>query len=164
MEPAMRIGITGHMNLTSDTVPIIARAIREHLAQQPSAGLIGISCLAQGADTLFGQAVLDRGGALEVIQPSADYRRTRVKPDHAPEFDRLLAQAVKVCTMPYDTADNDAYTAANNAILDTADHLVAVWDGKPAAGKGGTATVVHDARERGLPVAVIWPDGASREM
>jgi hypothetical protein len=29
--------------------------------------------------------------------------------------------------------------------------------------KGSTASVVKAARERGLPVDVIWPNGAARE-
>lgn len=46
--------------------------------------------------------------------------------------------------------------------LDLADALIAVWDGEPARGYGGTADVVDLARTRGLDVTVIWPDGASR--
>jgi hypothetical protein len=41
-------------------------------------------------------------------------------------------------------------------------HGLAVWDGKPARADGGTADVVADARERGTPVRVIWPNGAQR--
>ncbi len=40
--------------------------------------------------------------------------------------------------------------------------LVAVWDGAPSDGTGGTGDVVLAARERGLPVTVVWPDGAVR--
>jgi hypothetical protein len=47
-------------------------------------------------------------------------------------------------------------------MLDRAEHLFAVWDGKPARGYGGTADVVAEARQRAIPVTVIWPDGASR--
>ncbi|SFN70639.1 hypothetical protein SAMN05421805_106146 [Saccharopolyspora antimicrobica] len=31
-----------------------------------------------------------------------------------------------------------------------------------AAGRGGTGDVVRAARERGIPVTVVWPDGTSR--
>ncbi len=41
--------------------------------------------------------------------------------------------------------------------------LFAVWDGQPARGYGGTADVVTRARDRGRPVRVIWPDGATRD-
>jgi hypothetical protein len=47
-------------------------------------------------------------------------------------------------------------------MLTIIDRLVAVWDGLPARGVGGTAEVVADARELGLPVEVVWPAGAWR--
>jgi hypothetical protein len=52
--------------------------------------------------------------------------------------------------------------AASTLMVDTADELYAVWDGKPARAYGGTADVVAYAREHDTPVLVIWPDGAQR--
>lgn len=158
----MRIAVTGHMNISEATTTLIATAIREHL-EHVGAGVVGISCIARGADSVFAETVLNVGGDLEVILPSTDYRDAKVKPDHAPLFDALLAQATAVRTMPFPTANREAYEAANNAMLDSADELVAVWDGQVAQGRGGTAEVVADARSRGLPVTVIWPAGAARE-
>ncbi|MPZ83287.1 MAG: hypothetical protein GEV28_24000 [Actinophytocola sp.] len=37
------------------------------------------------------------------------------------------------------------------------------YSGEPARGYGGTADVVDAARDRGLPVTVIWPEGATRD-
>jgi hypothetical protein len=158
----VRIAVTGHMNITQATAPLIAAAIREHLEQLP-AEVTGISCIARGADSVFAKAVLETGGTLEVILPSADYRQAKVKPDHAPLFDEFLAKASLVRTLPFRTANRDAYVAANEAMLDGADELVAVWDGRPSPDRGGTAGVVADAKDRGLPVIVIWPAGAARE-
>jgi hypothetical protein len=53
--------------------------------------------------------------------------------------------------------------AASERMLDLADQLVAVWDGLPARGYGGTADVVAAARRRGMPVVVVWPPGARRD-
>lgn len=158
----MRIAVTGHMNITDSTVPLVVDAIRERLALIDGP-LVGISCIARGADSLFAKTVLDAGGTLEVILPSADYRQAKVKPDHAPLFDELIAKAEVVRTMLFETANRDAYVAANNAMLDSADELFAVWDGQPSPDRGGTAGVVADARDRSLPVTVIWPAGASRQ-
>jgi hypothetical protein len=52
--------------------------------------------------------------------------------------------------------------AASRLMIDTADELLAVWDGQPARGHGGTADVVAYARSHGKPVHVIWPAGAER--
>jgi hypothetical protein len=38
------------------------------------------------------------------------------------------------------------------------------WDGKPARGYGGTADVVAEARNKGIPVTVIRPEGAGRDQ
>jgi len=53
--------------------------------------------------------------------------------------------------------------AASRAMLARADCLYAVWDGKPARGYGGTADVVAEAEGSGIPVTVIWPEGARRD-
>lgn len=50
--------------------------------------------------------------------------------------------------------------AAGKLMVDEADELYAVWDGKPARSYGGTADVVAYAREHGTPVRVIWAEGA----
>jgi hypothetical protein len=60
--------------------------------------------------------------------------------------------------------DDGSYERANRAILDRSDVLIAVWDGDPARGRGGTGDVVHDALERSLPVIVIRPDAEAAPM
>lgn len=60
-------------------------------------------------------------------------------------------------------SDSHAHMAASRRMLDETDHLIAVWDGKPARGYGGTADVVAAARERGVPITVVWPEGATRD-
>lgn len=158
----MRVGVTGHMNLSEQTVPLIAEAVRDYLCTLDTASLVGVSCLARGSDSVFAEVVVELGGQLEVVLPCADYRQAKVKPDHAPQFDRLLSKASVVKTMPFPTANRDAYVAANEAVLGSIDHLVAVWDGQPSPDKGGTAGAVEEARERGVTVQVIWPQGANR--
>jgi hypothetical protein len=158
-----RIGITGHSNLTASTVPLVADAIRNALPEHNADALVGITCLARGADQVFARVVLDLGGAIEVVLPAADYRERKVKPDNAADFDNLIGQAAKVHTMPFPRSDRDAYMAASEHVLSTVDAIVAVWDGGPSGGHGGTADVVVAARERGLSVTVVWPDGAARD-
>lgn len=158
----MRIGITGHSKLTPTSVPLVANALRVDLAQRDKP-LVGVSCLARGADQLFARAVLEVGGDLAVVLPSADYRDRKVKPENRDEFENLFGQAADVRVLPYETADRDAYAAAGDAVLADVDVLVAVWDGAPPDGKGGTGDTVHQAWERGLPVTIIWPEGAARD-
>ncbi len=158
----MRIGVTGHMNITEDTAPLVYDAIRKLLADGENfTDLVGISCIARGADSVFARAVVDAGGKLEVVLPSRNYRERKVKPDHAELFDRLLGIAHVVRVMDFEDAGREAYEAANEAMLSSCDRLVAVWDGE-AGKKGGTGAVVELANTRGVPVDIVWPQGAAR--
>jgi hypothetical protein len=137
-------------------------ALREVLAAHDDGGLAGVSCIAKGADSLFAETVLEVGGRLVVVMPSRDYREAKVKPEHLATFDRLMEAAAEVLVMDHESANRAAYEAANSELLRRADRLVAVWDGKPAWGHGGTADVVAYAERTGVPVRVLWPEGPSR--
>ncbi|WP_435214749.1 hypothetical protein [Streptomyces sp. bgisy034] len=156
------IAVTGHMDLTEDSVPLVYDALRETL--RPYADdLTGVSCIAKGSDSLFAEAVLELGGRLVVVIPSKDYRQAKVKPDHAETFDRLMAAADEVVVLEHETANRSAYEDANRTLLKRAERLVAVWNGSPPSPKGGgTADTVLEAREAGLAVDVVWPEGAAR--
>ncbi|WP_062218026.1 hypothetical protein [Streptomyces sp. NBRC 109706] len=156
------LAVTGHIDLSGGTVPLVRAALRELVAGYGAAELVGVSCIAAGADSLFAEAVLDAGGRLVVVIPGRDYRERKVKPDHAERFDRLVDVADEVHIVPLDRAGRDAYEAAGKELLRRADRLVAVWDGRPSNGRGGTADTVDQARAAGVPVDVVWPAGAGR--
>lgn len=150
------------MDLTPATVPLVRDGIRKVLQPYKDDGLTGVSCIAAGADSIFAEAVLDLGGELEVVIPAADYRERKVQPEHADQFDELMRQAKTVRVMPFERSNRDAYVAANEALLSSVDRLVAVWDGLSPVDKGGTAAVVDDAKQRGISVEIVWPEGAKR--
>jgi hypothetical protein len=136
--------------------------IRAALTGHDASMLTGISCLADGADQIFARAVVELGGALRVIVPAARYRAGLPETAH-PEYDRLLAQAAGVRQLPFKESTSESHLAASQLMIDGADELYAVWDGLPARGYGGTADVVAYAREREVPVRVLWPEGARRD-
>jgi hypothetical protein len=158
--PARRIAVSGHRSLPGPTADLVGKAILEALAGL-EAGVTGISCLADGADLIFARAVAELGGCLEVIVPGGQYRDV-LPADSRPEYDRLLARAAAVRQLPFAEPTSESYMAASKLMIDTADELYAVWDGRPARGYGGTADVVAYAHARGTPVRVIWPAGAKR--
>jgi hypothetical protein len=157
----VRIGITGHSALTDVSLPLVAEGIRAVLAEHEE--LVGVTCLARGADQIFARVTLDLGGTIEVTIPSDDYRERKVNPAERAEFDALLEEAVDVRVMPFPEAGRDAYMAASEHVLSTVDELVAVWDGRSASGYGGTSDVVEAAHKRGMRVTVVWPDGCMRD-
>jgi hypothetical protein len=160
--PAPRIAVTGHRDLTARTTDLVTRAIYKALASY-GPDLVGISCLAPGADQIFARAVLDLGGTLHAIVAAHGYRQVLHAADRS-AFDDLLARAREVSPLPFDRPTPASYAAANEALLRGADHLIAVWDGHPARGRGGTAEAVDEARRRAICVDVMWPPGARRAV
>jgi hypothetical protein len=124
--------------------------------------VVGLSCIADGADTLFARAVLDHGGTLHVIVPAHNYRDGLPEEHHA-TYDALIAHAVEIARLDHDESDSEAHMDASLRMLAEADKLFAVWDGQPARGYGGTADVVGAAKEQGVPVTVVWPTGSTRD-
>jgi len=155
-----RIAITGHRGLPPDAEALIDRAIRARL--EPLRGrLIGLSCLADGADALFARAVLDLGAPLEAIVPAERYR-AGLPADHHPVYDALLAHARLVHRLPHVDSTARAHLEAGHYMVDHCDELIAVWDGRPARGPGGTADIVDYARAADRATTVVWPEGARR--
>src|SRR5262249_42672884 len=86
-------------------------------------------------------------------------------PDGRPsrEFDRLLrvAREVRVARESGDLdpaapgARERAYAAAASELVALSDVVLAVWDGAPARGPGGTAESVELARRSGRPLAWV---------
>lgn len=155
-----RLAITGHRGLPDVTNQRVAKALREELRGY-SAPIVGFSCIADGADSLFAQAVLDHGGTLIVVVPAARYRDD-LPSEHHHVYDALFQQASEVIRLDHVESTSQAHMDASVEMIKQVDRLIAVWDGQPARGYGGTADVVYAAEERGLPVTVIWPEGATR--
>ncbi|HYN70295.1 MAG TPA: hypothetical protein VEX41_08800 [Candidatus Eisenbacteria bacterium] len=121
-----------------------------------------MSALAEGADRLIAGAVLARPDAeLEAALPvaRADYRRDFDDQASRAEFDELLGRAVEVTNLPVAPSREEAYQQAGRYVVERSDVLIAIWDGRPARGVGGTAEVVAYARQRGVPVVAIDPRG-----
>lgn len=155
-----RIGITGHQNIPTQALPHVRGGIRSALGNLP-APLEGYSSLADGADQLFASIVLKLGGRLHVIIPSENYESTFNGPALA-QYRRLLNAATNIEQLSFDEPNETAYDTAGRTVIDQIDVLLAVWDGKPARGRGGTADAVNYARAVQVPVHVVWPAGVTR--
>lgn len=157
------LAITGHRGLDVKTTALVDAALRTEISKRAdNSALVGLSCLADGADTLFAKAILDRGGTLHVIVPASEYRDGLPEAHHA-VYDALKKQAAKTTRLDHVESDSDAHMDASLRMLAEADELLAVWDGQPARGHGGTADVVDAARDQAIPVTVVWPAGATRD-
>ncbi len=129
----------------------------ENILSSLPGDLMGFTSLALGADQLFAEIVIERGGLLTVIVPFADYETKFAEGADRNGYNRLLAQANTVEVLPAAGSNREAYFKAGKQVVHRSELLIAVWGGKPAAGLGGTADVVGYARQCGKPMVHIDP-------
>lgn len=123
-----------------------------------------VSALAEGSDRIGAHLGLAQGFALAAPLPfaSKDYETDFAAQESKAEFQALMAKATSILEFPGDRREEaKAYERAGMATLDASDLLIAVWDGKPSAGRGGTTEIVYEAARRGMPV--IWVNPAPGE-
>ncbi|OZE81418.1 hypothetical protein CH298_27065 [Rhodococcoides fascians] len=152
-------GISGHQKAPLSVWNLLTARLPEILGDPP---FVAVSSLAAGADQRFAEDVVARGGALHVVLPSSNYESSFDHPDDLDRYKTLLSRASRVETLDFAEPAESAYLAAGQRVVDLCDVLVAVWDGLPAQGKGGTADIVSYARSIGKMVNVIWPTGVRR--
>jgi hypothetical protein len=158
----MRIGVTGHQDIPAEALEYVTHGINEVLDGVKD-GLVGVASLAAGADQIFASLVLERGGRLEIILPSSGYETTFLRPENLSRFHSLLARATTVERLSFAEPSEEAYLAAGCRVVDRSEVLLAVWDGEPAKGKGGTGDIVEYAKSRGTRLEVVWPAGITRQ-
>lgn len=147
----------------ADPVAVTAEldALLDRLGEGGAVALTAVSSLAEGADRLLAWRVLARAeGRLVALLPldAVDFATDFESAPSVREFNELLAAADEVQVIPTDPADASreaAYERAGLAVLSGCDVLVALWDGEPSRGRGGTAELVAEARRSGHPVQVV---------
>jgi hypothetical protein len=152
------LGVTGHQTLPSGAREFVVSAVQDILRDAESP-LSAVTSLAAGADQLVAAELLRAGGRLHVIVPSGSYEQTFAAGEDLACFQSLLGAAHIVTRLAYAEPSEEAFLAAGQSVVDNCDVLIAVWDGKPARGLGGTADIVRYARDTGKAVSIVWPDG-----
>lgn len=154
-------GITGHQTIPEEALNRINLDLTKVLSQF-SLGLVGITSLAAGADQLFAKKVIELGGKLNVIIPCNNYESTFSKHSDLECFLSLLDKAEKIETLDFTAPSEEAFLQAGYRVVDSSLMLIAIWDGRAAKGKGGTADIVNYARDHNVEVFIIWPPGVVR--
>lgn len=166
-DAVVKVGVTGHRRLGDDPrtpLYVHAQCVRvldqlQHLARHRGASLQTYSALAIGADQLFARAALGLHLPLIGVIPFADYPAD-FEGDDRRQFEVLLGFCQSVYELPRKRRSNEAYLAVGKWMVDETDYLVAVWNGEPAAGKGGTGDVVAYAGKKRRPILRINPAAA----
>lgn len=178
----LNVGITGHRSHSlgpgaagalirrlTDNLRLIERAGRKVLGDSPDLFADApplfrlISPLADGADQAAAKAALLLGWELQAILPfdRARYRTSLEHDEARGAFDDLIAKASVVLELPGD-GDGEVgdYVMTGRATVAHSDILIAVWDGEPARGRGGTAEVAAQAIVMGTGLVHLPPDPA----
>jgi len=158
------IGVTGHrtLNNITDLEKGIEQAINRIRQMVPpmvntSVFFSVLSPIAEGADRLVAMEVLkDPESTLEVVLPleKDDYIQDFITKESKAEFEELLSQARSITVLPSKDSRTKAYEQVGRYVVDNCAVLIAIWDGKPAAGQGGTAEIVEYAR--GAKCPLVW--------
>jgi hypothetical protein len=157
----MKAGVTGHQDIPPRAADLVRTRLTELLAEQPDP-VTCVTSLAEGTDQICAALVLKGGGILHAVVPCARYEGSFRTARAAQRFRTLLAKSSTIETLPFVEPSEEAFLAAGHRVVDLSDLLIAVWDGDPSRGRGGTADIVAYARQRGVRVEVIWPAGLSR--
>jgi hypothetical protein len=168
---SLTIGVTGHRpnRLDSADAELLRARTREVLAAARGSHPDGNppilrSALAEGADRIFAREAVGLGFRLEAVLPfqRTDYEKDFATTESLGEFRKLLARAESVRELSGSRgtpeARDAAYGALGRGLLDRADLLIAIWDGRRARGEGGTAEVLVQALER--EIVVVWISAA----
>lgn len=155
------VGVTGHQIL-----PAKAKALLEEklprLMPRKAFPLVGATSLAAGADQLFADFILRSGGELYTVVPCRAYEASFEDAEDRRSYETFLKKSRHVERLPYPSPSEEAFFAAGRRIAEMCDWLVAVWDGQPSRGLGGTGDVVAYANGLGKRVEVVWPVGVVR--
>ena len=185
----LSVGVTGHRadSLPEGSAERLRKQIHEVLLLIADAGeallrkeqdcfapaplqLRFVSPIADGADQIAAEVALELGWELQVVLPfaRAEYRASLANHGARERFDALTDRASCVLELPgHSQLQPDAYVMTGRATVAHCDLLIAVWDGLPPRGRGGTGEVVQLAITRGtavihLPLAqeapprVVW--------
>ena len=171
------VAFTGHMvdapgRLTPRFPPNKVPAVRKALAECLKRRAIGygFSSAARGSDLLFIEELKKLHGCPRVFLPFPrdQFKKTSVGYSWDAAFDRALQEVDVIelsSELPPEEKQPEAYAACNRKILeetiakakllDEEPLLIAVWNGNPGDGAGGTADAVREWQNEGYPVEVI---------
>ncbi|GCB57237.1 hypothetical protein HND25_27930 [Rhodococcus erythropolis] len=156
-----RIGFTGHQGLTDRTTVRVGAEINKFLSEHEK--IVGFCSLAEGADQLFANALIEHGGQLVAVIPCENYESTFTDSHTLDKYRSYLSAAAKTIQLDYPEPNEDAFWGAGKKVVEQSNTIIAVWDGKNSKGLGGTGDVVKYARELGKRVNIIWPPGSERK-
>lgn len=153
-------GFTGHRQLRDPAAVSgwLAAALAELKGLAPGEW-IAASSAAAGSDLLFARAAQGLGMSWQALLPLPESEfRSDFTEEEWREAGALLGSAESVTVLSGSAGREEAYLDCGIETVNACDVLIALWDGEPARGRGGTAEMVTYARELAKPLIVIDPE------
>lgn len=157
------IGFTGHRVLDDEAK--CRKAILAFLEQRKTsaAGLVyGISSVASGGDLLFAESCIQLALPLRVLLPLPveEFRKDFDEKSWA-RAEEVLSKAASVEVTGGNQPREECYYECGIETVQQSRLLLALWDGGPSQGLGGTEDVVSFAR--GIGRMVVWLHSTTAE-
>lgn len=150
----MRIGITGHQNLTTaerDWLKVeVAMEIKKMKIEE------AYSCLAIGADQLFASIIFENKIPFVAIIPCKNYEQT-FDQKHIKLYNSFVKQATNVIQLDFKIPSEEAFYEAGKTVVNKSDVVIAIWNNLPAKGLGGTADIVEYAKMKNKKIIHFNP-------
>jgi hypothetical protein len=153
----IRVGLIGHRDITDPHAEDrIRKEARSYFSKWKAEGenIEILTQLAVGADTILTKTALEYGAKLVLVIPYEGFKED-FSAHELQEYQTLSRHAQHAERLPFRERSDQAYEAAGHWIADHADFVLAVWDGEPAHGDGGTASILTYAQQHGKKTHVI---------
>jgi hypothetical protein len=150
------IGFTGHRKLADEAKSLAAiHQFMEDCKRRTPGIVCGVSSVAAGGDLLFAETCLRLDIPLRVLLPfPKEQFRSDFDESTWERVERVLSLAISEEVTESGQSRDDGYYECGIETVQQSRVLLALWDGEPSQGKGGTEDVVSFAREQGRPV--VW--------
>lgn len=150
------VGFTGHRTIPQESK--VRRLVFDYLARRKSTieGLVyGVSSAAAGGDLLFAETCIELSIPLQIILPfeQEQFRRDFDDPTWV-RVQHVLQKALSIEIITGNLSRDESYYECGIQTVQKSEILIAIWDGEPSKGRGGTQEIVHFAKNTGRPV--VW--------
>ena len=158
---ALAIGFTGHRKLPDEAKcrAAIRSVLLEWIDKVPGV-IYGVTSAAAGGDLLFAETCLELHLPIRVFLPfpKEQFRNDFEEPEWA-RAESIFRKALSIEITGAGEELPERYYECGVETVQQSQILLALWDGEPSQGLGGTADMVRFAREQGRPV--IWIHSAT---
>ncbi len=157
LPPVLAIGFSGHRHIENEAK--CRDAVRAFLRSKKEThqGIVyGVSSAASGGDQIFAESCLELDMPLRILLPRPPEQfKTDFDAAGWQRSEAILDKAISVEVTSDSPDRKEQYYDCGIRMVTESQVLLALWDGEPSRGVGGTQEIVSFAEKTGHPVAWI---------